>query len=542
MFTEFSSLIAEIQLNSDRRARRADESLPWVGERSTTGINGGFLHSQLLIGVIVQMRQTTEAFNEIISYCKIECADNKVELAILKEYKKTYSPWKALWWYTRESFLYRLLNKALRTQDVDALFIFRFFIRDIRNQLDQCRCTMPMNVYRGQVMSRDEIKALEKSIGLLISINSFFSTTLKRERALSFLRRSGNDLCRVLFEIEADPRCTTTKPFAHIASLSFYPSEDEVLFMLGSIFRVISINRNPDDIYIIQLRLCRDDDHDLKKIFQHMKDQIVGFDNTLAFANVLLQMGKFDHAEKYYRLGLQQITPNNPGAVYYYHGLGLVEKEKGDYASSFDCLNKALELYNKLGNQSSIASIHNSIGALHTIKHNYKQALESYTMALVIYKGLHGENHLDVATCFNNLGAVYYEEKKYMEALEFYEKASKILQKNLPADHPQLGGSYNNIGNIQLNLGHYIFALEYYHLALSIKEKTLPSEHPSIGTTHKSIGLAHEHSGDLKQALIHYQKAATIFHQCFSADHPSVKDIEQYLLRLTSSNTKDKST
>ncbi|CAF4786150.1 unnamed protein product, partial [Rotaria magnacalcarata] len=39
-------------------------------------------------------------------------------------------------------------------------------------------------------------------------------------------------------------------------------------------------------------------------------------------------MGKLDDAEKYYRIGLSQLVFTHINTVYYYHGLGIVQKEK----------------------------------------------------------------------------------------------------------------------------------------------------------------------------------------------------------------------
>ncbi len=57
------------------------------------------------------------------------------ELRILHEFEHTYSFEKPIWWYTRESFLYKILNKVLHTENIDLLFLFRFFIHDIEKQL-----------------------------------------------------------------------------------------------------------------------------------------------------------------------------------------------------------------------------------------------------------------------------------------------------------------------------------------------------------------------------------------------------------------------
>jgi hypothetical protein len=70
-----------------------------------------------------------------------------------------------------------MLNKALRKQNIDILFLFRFFIRDIHRKLKQNQYQYSIRFYRGQMLSNDELNNLRKSIGEFISINSFFSTT-----------------------------------------------------------------------------------------------------------------------------------------------------------------------------------------------------------------------------------------------------------------------------------------------------------------------------------------------------------------------------
>jgi hypothetical protein len=89
-------------------------------------------------------------------------------------------------------------------------------------------------LYRGQLMSNEELQTLKDSVGSLISVNSFVSTSINRQLALSFLESSpiSDDLQGVLLEIDADPPLNGIKPFANITSFSYFPGEDEVLMML----------------------------------------------------------------------------------------------------------------------------------------------------------------------------------------------------------------------------------------------------------------------------------------------------------------------
>ncbi|CAF5018139.1 unnamed protein product, partial [Rotaria socialis] len=139
-----------------------------------------------------------------------------------------YESHKAIWWYTRESFLYRLMNKALRVRNTELIFLFRTVIRDIYEQLVVHQCQKRVIVYRGQILSIMEYKKLEKSCGSIISLNSFLSTSLNRRIAERFVQKNmhlcaSGDYVVVIFEIEADPSVVGTmkngknrRPFAQI--------------------------------------------------------------------------------------------------------------------------------------------------------------------------------------------------------------------------------------------------------------------------------------------------------------------------------------
>lgn len=77
-----------------------------------TGSNKNFIHFSLLIDVLLRMNSNEADKNELIKLCKNAHKNNKTELNVLREFQKEYSPGKALWWYTRESFLSKMLNKS----------------------------------------------------------------------------------------------------------------------------------------------------------------------------------------------------------------------------------------------------------------------------------------------------------------------------------------------------------------------------------------------------------------------------------------------
>lgn len=135
------------------------------------------------------------------------------------------------------------------------------------------------------------------------------------------------------------------KPFADITSHSEFPIETEILFMLGSIFRLHNVTLEDDHLWIIKMTLCGDDEHDLKQILKHMKDQNGnGETNLSTLAKIVWKMGKFNLAEKYYHRLINEIPLNDPLLIKLYEDLGDITSHQGDYDASIQWYNKALEI------------------------------------------------------------------------------------------------------------------------------------------------------------------------------------------------------
>ncbi|CAF1351791.1 unnamed protein product [Rotaria sordida] len=157
------------------------------------------------------MPKTNQAKYEMLDYCRdyYRTQDDKNELEKIQKFRMTYTSDKAIEWYTDEGFLYKLLNKALRTEDIDLLYLFRFFIIDLCAQLEQeskANSTDILTLYRGQKIPLEELEKIKANIGALISTNGFFSTTRDPEVALRFAKqlRDTDQLKTVMFEIRVD--------------------------------------------------------------------------------------------------------------------------------------------------------------------------------------------------------------------------------------------------------------------------------------------------------------------------------------------------
>ncbi|CAF4216007.1 unnamed protein product, partial [Rotaria sordida] len=247
VFVERAKLVTQISKDQIARAKVEDGasiSVITSGSQSLQARNAIFMWFQLFIEVLLRMHHKSTDRKELIDICKNSYKNNYEEMKIIDEFEKNYKPENAIWWYTRESCFYRMMNKALRVQDFDTLFALRFFITDIAKQIKNeyekfIRMSDTRNViqvYRGQIIGIDELELMKNNIGEFLSMNSFLSTSRDRSTALHFARLTPviDGIQRIIFEIQIDPHLQT-KAFSDITKISYFQYEDEVLIMLGNI-------------------------------------------------------------------------------------------------------------------------------------------------------------------------------------------------------------------------------------------------------------------------------------------------------------------
>jgi len=540
VLTDSSNLMKAIEKEQETQIR-FEEPFPFQiysmqnrPDRSTTRLNGEFVHSILLIDVLLRMKnKQTNDRKELLNLCRRQYPN---QISAIQQFETNYSARTALWWYTRDSFFYKILNDALRKQDIDVIYLFRLIIQDIYHELRKNQCQKSVRVYRGQIMLNNEILILQQSINDFISTNSFFSTSQNRKKAMYFLNRDllPSESSRVLFEIDANPNVISSKPFADISQYSVYRNEQEILFMIGCVFRLTDVRQDPEHFWTVKMRLCSDDEHDMKKIFDDMKREYAGGNNQvdcLEFGRVLRRMGKYELAEKVYHRLLRQTPPYHRSLADLYYSLGVVIMDIGDYQSSCQWFYKSLEivLRRKPVDYKSIAHRYCCLGILYWKRGDYETSLTWNQKGVSLIDKI---DQLLIAHFYNNIILVYIDQGKYSEALQTSKKALDIYVKYLSNDHPDFGNIYDNIGLIHRCRGHFNVALIHHKKSLEIRLKTLPSNHSLIALTYRHIGLVYEQLRQSNKALEYLQQSLDIFSQSFGTHHPDVQKVVQDIERI----------
>ncbi|CAF0830129.1 unnamed protein product [Adineta steineri] len=432
-----------------------------------------------------------------------------------------------------------MLNKAFRTTNIDVLIHFRTVIRDIKYQLIKEQLSSPVRVYRAQLISSEEIAILQRSVGEIISINSFFSSSIDRAYIVFLLDSGASDgLERVLFEIDADPHVMNTKPFADISSYSFFPTETEVLFMAGCMFRLVSL-RQENGINVVHLTICSDDDNCLKKLFKHAREEIGEMNNLCTLGFLLFKSGKFEAAKKCLLQYLKELPEHHTDEAQCLLRLGNVLHELGEYDESLHMYNKALKINERTlaATDPIIGNNYNNLGIVYMSQGDMKQALSSYEKAFDIYKRAYGEDHERITISLDNIGSVYREEKKYDKALEYFRKSLAIKEHLFPADHPRSAASHGYIADVAFDTGHLDLAMEHFQLQLKMLLKSLPHDHLDIADCYTSIAIILQRQGDFMEALRMFEKANSINIKSLPPSHPRMIDVKKLLQHIQAVKT-----
>ncbi|CAF4848097.1 unnamed protein product [Rotaria sp. Silwood1] len=452
-----------------------------------------YMWFQLLIEVVLRMHHKSTDREELIDILKEIYEEDDENMKIIKEFEANYKAENAIWWYTRESCFYQMLNRALRVKHYDLLFAFRFFITDIAKQLKKEHAKFVskiyakdlLRVYRGQAIRIDEFELIKKNIGEYLSMNSFVSTSLNPSVAIQFAQDSSidNQHRRILFIIDIDPKIKT-KAFADISKFSWSKTESEVLILLGALFRIEKVVENKQDQlweWKVFLSLATDDDFHLKDIFADMKNKI-GHDTDLdSLGKILIEMGEYEHAEECYErmISETQLTLGNA-----HLGLGRVHQKRKNYKESLEQFEKALKMQEVLDEDGEkVAESHSHLGNLHLEQRNYQQALTNLTKAAQIQEKTLGSKSLSLAQTYHWMANTYNEAGKHQQAFEYYTKSLNIRAPSLSRDHLDIAATYHSIGCLFTSRKDYGKALEYFKKALTIKQKILPSTHEDVVQT-----------------------------------------------------------
>lgn len=454
---------------------------------------------QLFIDVLIHMNHKSVDRQEIIRHCRQMSPSNEQDLADIDEFEKEYTSEKAIWWYSRDTCFYRMMNKALRMHEFDTVFIFRVFIADIAKRIrleyenffrkNGDRNTI--RVYRGQAISVPELELMKNNIDGFLSMNSFVSTSRDKKIALNFVpsRSERDQTLPILFEIEINPKLRT-KAFADIHKISEHHGEYETLIMLGALFCIKKVFEDSHKkMWIAQLTLASEDDFRLKELFSHMKEKIGDETDLDTLGRLLLRMDENERARRCYRRLMEETQ------------LKLSDAQMGFAWASLRC-------------------------------HDTDEGIKNFEASLEIRQRLLGDDHPRVAEIYSFLGEAYRKAGNYDQALFYLTKAAQIEERFSPEHSSNLAVTYETMGSVYTNVKQYVLALSHYEKVLSIRQRIFPVNHPQIASAYVNFARLFDEQDKNAEAMQHYQKALDIAKETLPPTHRLVTQTKDQLRQL----------
>ena len=463
-----SQLIAK---NIEEYLNRSDtNSLP-ISFLSSTDIDSSrqdpsFMYFQLLKEILLNDHREEiekETKNDMLIFCRQIYATNPEILNLLDEFEEHFLPELSIYWYMRESFLYKMLNKALWIPQPDVLYKLRYFLRHLHQQivtqssLQQRKGRTSTIVYRGQNMSVDQIEKLKQNVGGFLSFNNFLSTSLQRHVATSFL--CGSDL-GVLFEMKID--ATIEKyPFANIEHLSFQQGklgEREILFSTGTVFRIVEIVKS-NDFYHVHLILSNDTDEQLSRYTKRTREKTHSTHSFLSLLKLMHELSQYNTIERFLKILDEEksFLRNSTLLGSIHHAFGLIYLSRGETKQALDSFRKSLSLYLTIlpADHPKLSPTYSNIGSVHLARSDYDTALTFSQLAFDCESNSKNPDKSAMITYTSNIATILYQQKKYNDALIYHKRALQLQKEYFGENDLSQRMTCNAISTIYRKLDDY---------------------------------------------------------------------------------------
>ncbi|CAF2258742.1 unnamed protein product [Rotaria magnacalcarata] len=405
VFTQINQIYESLK----QGARRCDQdsisfsiiSTNEVANKNLDQLDSLFMYTQLFKEIVLETEYGEQDIIEFAEYYRNINVNNDHVSNNVDTFKLEYHVRSPIWWYTSQSFLYPMLNRALHLQEVDTIIKIGFFIKDLYRHIEQLHSAQKdalqgwlFTVYRGQVMTTVDFEKVHKTKGGLISFNQFLPTSIDRDVSIMFAESNPKQLntIGILFEITIDHSISSVS-YASIDKVSRFQEEKEILFSMHTVFRIGEIKQigNNERLWQVNLKLTADDDELLGALTERMREETRGPTGWYRLGTLLAKLNQFDKAEKVYML-----------------------------------------LLDSKSNDAIKGSLYNQLGYIKHCQSDHRMAIMFYEKSFQIFQETLSSDHPDLATFHNNIGLVYENMGEYSKALSFYEKAVDIYHKTLP--------------------------------------------------------------------------------------------------------------
>ncbi len=322
-----------------------------------------------------------------------------------------------------------------------------------------------------------------------------------------------------MFEIPIDINVEKFS-YADISSESvFGQAEKEVLFTMGTIFRIISVTQDSNEgVWIVQLKLSDEEDKHLHRISPIIKKDIIEpYKPLIKLIRIMCRMQYLEDAEHFSLLALEDksLTSDIHLLSEIYYQLGIIYKGNKKINEAMVYFKKALNMKYENGvssTDSSLTNLYTNLGTIYEDIGDYNHAHTYHNLALKVLADIETVNQTDLAIKYSNIASICRKKEYYLEALQNYTNCLEIELEILPPNDKKLLVTKNNIGVVHIQLENYTKAIEHFQEILETEENSCeyPSSNATLAVVYWNLACAFYQQKQLTECLKNFRKCESI--------------------------------
>ena len=222
------------------------------------------------------------------------------------------------------------------------------------------------------------------------------------------------------------------------------------------------------------------------------------------------ERGNYISSKNYYQKAMELNLSLNDTSAYSnsLFNLGVTYDYLGDYVSALKYYFKSLDIFEQLNDKSGVAEILSNIAVLYSNQLDYENSAKYSLKALEINKELN--NNEFIGLNLGNLGAIYHDwsvesgdSAKFDQALHYYQKSLEIA--TTLKDSTSISWIMANLGLLFNELQDYQTALTYLEKANKISESI--NDRAGLATIFGNIGEVYYNQKKYRNALSYTKKS-----------------------------------
>lgn len=438
----------------------------------------------------------------------------------IEKFNQNYNNSTAAQFYIEEYSISSILNKSLRTENIDFIFEIYFLMRDLTKQI-QCETNQQLsNVYRAQSISIEYLNKIQQSLNGFICFNTFLLANSNPKSQFDLARQiQRKNLISIIFEIQINSRLSVC-------------SNENILFAYLTIFQIKKIEKLENNLFQINLMEINYNDERLKKFNEDFQRTLPGSSALSRLANFKLKTGNLKQSLSIYKILLELTSEKDTQMLahvhnqlgFLYDGLKETKQAKFHYEKSIAFYSSYLPPFDP-----TLSSSYSNLAIVLKEERDFDGALKYQQHALNIDLQADQPDYEQITNRYNNIGVLFRTQEKYDEAMKNYQTALKIGLENLANDHPTIATTYNNIADIYRIQEDYQTALELYGKTLEIETKVLAPKHPSLAITCFNIAITLDCLNRIQEAIEYANKALDISQHVYGNQHSEVEEKQRFI-------------